>query len=238
MDAISGTDPFIMMADGRGWLYSPSGMLDGPMPTHYEPLESPVENLLYPDVGSNPAKLSWTRPENPVNPVADPRYPLVATTFRLTEHHTAGGMSRSLPWLAELQPEMFAEIDPQIAAARGIEDGGWMTIVTERAEIEARARVTDRIKPLRLGHGRVLHQVALPWHWGYADFGAGGVTGDSTNDLGALGSDPNVSIQESKAFTCNVRAGRRSGAATAKLAGQHRWGRKIQPNQDHDSEMV
>jgi formate dehydrogenase major subunit len=236
MDAISGTDPFIMMADGRGWLYSPSGMLDGPMPTHYEPLESPVPNFLYPKVDSNPAKLTWLRPENPYNPVADPRYPLVATSFRLTEHHTAGGMSRNLPWLAELQPEMFAEIDPVIAAARGIEDGGWMTIVTERAEIEARARVTERIRPLRLGGGRLIHQVALPWHWGYSDFGAGGVTGDSTNDLGALGSDPNVSIQESKAFTCNVRAGRRRGQPTEKLAGKRRAGPRARPNEDHDAE--
>jgi formate dehydrogenase major subunit len=145
-------------------------------------------------------------------------------------------MSRNLPWLAELQPEMFAEIDPVIAAARGIEDGGWMTIVTERAEIEARARVTERIRPLRLGGGRLIHQVALPWHWGYSDFGAGGVTGDSTNDLGALGSDPNVSIQESKAFTCNVRAGRRRGQPTEKLAGKRRAGPRARPNEDHDAE--
>ena len=155
-----------MMADGRGWLYSPSGLLDGPLPAHYEPVESPVANLLYPGVPSNPTALSWNRPDNPANPIGDPRYPLVATTFRLTEHHTAGAMSRNLPWLAELQPEMFAEIDPLIARERGIEDGGWMTIVTERAEIEARAKVTERMRPLNVG-GRLVHQVALPWHWGF-----------------------------------------------------------------------
>jgi formate dehydrogenase major subunit len=212
MDAISGTDPFIMMADGRGWLYSPSGLLDGPLPTHYEPLESPVDNLLYPEVGANPAGIRWRRPQNPMHAVADPRYPLVATTFRLTEHHTAGGMSRTLPWLAELQPEMFAEIDPILARDRGIEDGGWMTIVTERAEIEARARVTGRMRPLRVD-GRVVHQVGLPWHWGYGT----AAPGDSTNDLGVLSGDPNVSIQESKAFTCDVRAGRRSRPSTERL---------------------
>ena len=54
MDAIAGTDPFIMMADGRGWLYAPSGLLDGPLPTHYEPVESPVPNLLYPALGRQP----------------------------------------------------------------------------------------------------------------------------------------------------------------------------------------
>jgi formate dehydrogenase major subunit len=123
-------------------------------------------------------------------------------------------MSRNLPWLAELQPEMFAEIDPILARDRGIEDGGWMTVVTERAEIEAKAKVTDRMRPLKVD-GRLLHQVALPWHWGFA----GSSPGDSTNDLGALAADPNVSIQESKAFSCDVRAGRREGETTERLKG-------------------
>ena len=227
MDAISGSDPFIMMADGRGWLYSPSGLLDGPLPTFYEPLESPVSNILYPKMDGSPAAIRWRRPENPYHPPGDPRYPLVATTFRLTEHHTAGGMSRTLPWLVELQPEMFAEIDPQLAADRGIEDGGWMTIVTERAEIEARAKVTDRIRPLRVD-GRVIHQVALPWHWGYSGLSRG----DTANELVALSGDPNVSIQDDKSFTCDVRSGRRQGASTARLAGVALAGHHIRPNED------
>lgn len=227
MDAISGSDPFIMMADGRGWLFAPSGLLDGPMPTHYEPIESPLPNRLYPKLGASPAAIRWRRPENPYHATGDPRYPLVATTFRLTEHHTAGGMSRTVPWLVELQPEMFAEIDPQLAADRGIEDGGWMTIVTERAEIEARAKVTGRMRPLRID-GRVIHQVGLPWHWGYA----GLARGDAANDLGALSGDPNVSIQESKAFTCDVRPGRRHGSSTARLAGVAPPGPPIAPGDD------
>jgi formate dehydrogenase major subunit len=226
MDAISGDDPFIMMADGRGWLYSPSGLLDGPMPTHYEPVESPVRNLLYPDIGANPAAIRWKRPENPYNPTGDERYPFVATTFRLTEQHTAGGMSRKLPWLDELQPAMFAEIDPDMAADRGIEDGGWLTIVTERAEIEARAKVTARMRPLRVD-GRTVHQVGLPWHWGFE----GPDSGDAANDLGALAADPNVSIQESKAFTCDVRAGRRTREPTERLAGR-RAGVHVATNED------
>jgi formate dehydrogenase major subunit len=139
-------------------------------------------------------------------------------------------MSRNLPWLAELQPQMFAEIDPVLAADRGIEDGGWLTIETERAAIEARARVTERMRPLKID-GRQIHQVALPWHWGFA----GGVPGDSTNDLGVLGSDPNVSIQESKAFSCNVRAGRRSGQPTERLAGV-RARSTGDPRHDHQAE--
>ncbi len=226
MDAISGDDPFMMMADGRGWLYSPSGLIDGPLPTHYEPVESPFPNLLYPDLGASPAAIRWKRPENPYNPSGDPRYPIVATTFRLTEHHTAGGMSRNLPWLGELQPEMFIELDPRLAADRGIEDGGWLTLLTERGEIEARAKVTERIRPLRVD-GRLLHQVGLPWHWGYS----GLYTGDSANDAAVLSGDPNVTIQESKAFTCDVRAGRRRGEPTEAIAGL-RADHRVGPGED------
>jgi formate dehydrogenase major subunit len=233
MDAIAGNEPFIMMGDGRAWLYAPSGLLDGPMPTHYEPIESPVPNLLYPEIGANPVGIRWDRPDNPYNRAEDPRYPVVATTFRLTEHHTAGAMSRNLPWLAELQPEMFAEIDPMLAEHRGIEDGGWMTISTERATIEARAIVTARMRPLRVD-GRIVHQIALPWHWGYQ----GPLTGDATNDLISLSGDPNVTIEDSKSFSCDVRAGRRHEEPTAKLAGRHPppppgFG----PDQDHPAEQ-
>jgi formate dehydrogenase major subunit len=209
MDAISGDDPFIMMADGRAWLYTPSGLLDGPLPTHYEPFESPVQNLLYPKVDVNPPALRWERPENPSVPPEDhDRFPIVASTFRLTEHHTAGPMSRNLPWLAELQPEMFVEVSPALAAERGIEDGGWVTVSSARGEIEARAKVTARVQPLRLGE-RVVHQVCMPWHWGAYRSSEQGVTGDPANDLIALSGDPNVSIQESKAFRVDIRAGRR-----------------------------
>jgi formate dehydrogenase major subunit len=101
-----------------------------------------------------------------------------------------------------------------------------MTIVTTRAEIEARARVTERMRPLRVD-GRVMHQVGLPWHWGFA----GDVTGDTTNDLGALSGDPNTSIQDSKSFSCDVRAGRRTGPPTARLAGAS-LGIAIGPDED------
>ena len=126
------------------------------------------------------------------------------TTYRLTEHHTAGAMSRTLPYLAELQPEMFCEVSPALAAERGLEHGGWATIVTSRAAIEARVLVTDRMAPLEVG-GRQLHQVGLPYHWGRRGIS----TGDSANDLFGLALDPNVHIQEVKAATCDVRPGRK-----------------------------
>jgi formate dehydrogenase major subunit len=212
MDAISGDDPFIMMADGRAWLYSPSGLLDGPMPTHYEPIESPVDNLLYPEQPTNPVALRWERAENPLVHEGPEPYPHVASTFRLTEHHTAGPMSRNLPWLAELQPEMFMEIDPRLAEKEGIEDGDWMTVVSPRGEIEGRARVTERVRPMQVGD-RELHQVCMPWHWGAHASSSLGVTGDGANELIPATGDPNVSIQESKAFRCDVRAGRRENGS-------------------------
>ena len=235
MDAISGDDPFMMMPDGRAWLFSPSGLLDAPLPTHYEPLESPVPNELYPNVGANPVGITWDRPENPLVAPDDPRYPLVASTFRLTEHHTAGPMSRNLPWLAELQPEMFAEIDPVLARERGIEDGGWMVVETARGEIEARAKVTNRVRPLRIA-GRTVHQVCLPWHFGTYTTNEQGVTGDSVNDLVAISGDPNVTIQESKAFRCDVRAGRRQEETTERLKGAEEGRDEIGPSEDHAGE--
>jgi len=236
MDAIAGDAPFMMLPDGRAWLYNPSGPLDAPLPTHYEPLESPVRNELYPKMGANPVGLTWDRAENPVIPEADQRYPHIGSTFRLTEHHTAGPMSRNLPWLAELQPEMFAEIDPVLAAENGIEDGGWMVIETERAEIEAIAKVTNRVQPLRVS-GRVLHQICLPWHWGTYTTSEQGSTGDSVNDLIALSGDPNVTIQESKAFSCAVRAGRRRGETTQRLATAHESAaRHLRAADGHDAE--
>ena len=201
--ALAGSLPFIMQGDGRGWLFVPSGLVDGPLPTHYEPPESPVANRLYGDVQSNPARQRFERPQNRTNRAG--AYPYVLTTYRLTEHHTAGGMSRTLPVLSELQPEMFCEIGPELATERGLEHGGWATISTERASIEARVMVTDRISALSIG-GRRVHQVGLPYHWGRN----GVTTGDAANDLLAIVLDPNVHIQESKALTCDIRPGRRA----------------------------
>jgi formate dehydrogenase major subunit len=206
-DALSGTEPFIMQADGKGWLYAPSGLLDGPLPAHYEPHESPMANPLY-GQQSNPARLQFRRKYNEYNPTfGEPGadvFPYVFTTYRLTEHHTAGGMSRFLPHLSELQPEMFCEVSPELASERSLVNGGWATIITSRTAIEARVLVTDRIPPLRF-NGRVVHQIGLPYHWGTR----GLVTGDAANDLLEIALDPNVEIQESKAATCDIRRGRR-----------------------------
>jgi formate dehydrogenase major subunit len=216
-DAIGGRDPFIMQTDGKSWLYVPAGLADGPLPAHYEPPESPVRNRLYAQQ-TNPAREQYSHPANPLNGGdADGVFPFVFTTYRLTEHHTAGGMSRGLPYLSELQPEMFCEVSRALADERGLTHGGWATVVTSRAAIEARVLVTDRMRPLRV-EGRRLHQVGLPYHWG----NNGISPGDSANDLVNVSLDPNVHIQE-KVGTCDIRPGRRPrGRARLQLVEEYR----------------
>ncbi len=221
-DALAGDDPFIMQSDGKGWLFAPKGLVDGPLPTHYEPQESPVANALYRQQQS-PSRVIFARTDNMDAPSAgEPGtevYPYVFTTYRLTEHHTAGGMSRWSPYLAELQPEMFCEVSPALAAERGLVNEGWATIVSARAAIEARVLVTDRLKALKI-NGRSVHQVGLPYHWGVGSDAV--VSGDAANDLIGVTLDPNVQIQESKVGSCDIIAGRRpTGQALLDLVRQY-----------------
>jgi formate dehydrogenase major subunit len=197
---LAGDAPFIMHPDGLGWLWVASGLKDGPLPAHYEPLESPISNPLYKQQ-TNPVADPKVRPDNPYANSPDDRYPHVMTTYRLTEHHAAGGMTRMLGWLAELQPELFCEISPELAREIGVQSGERVTISTPRASIEARALVTPRIRPLVVD-GRTVHQVALPFHFGPR----GLATGDVVNDLIPISEEPNVRIMESKALLCRVTA--------------------------------
>ncbi len=220
--ALSGQDPFIMQSDGKAWLFAPAGLRDGPLPTHYEPFESPVANPLYRQ-RANPAIEALEHPANPANPTngaSGDAYPFVLTTYRLTEHHTAGAMSRTVGRLSALQPELFCEVSPELAELRGLEHGGWATLVTARAAVEARVLVTRRITPLHV-RGQVVHQIGIPYHWGRRGLS----TGDSPNDLLGLALDPNVHIQDTKALTCDVIAGRRPrGPAVRQFVAAHRGG--------------
>lgn len=202
MAAIAGDAPFIMKADGRGWLFAPMGVQDGPLPTHYEPLESPVPNLLYPKTRANPTIERYVGPLNEYNP-PDQEFPIVATNYRLTEHYLSGPMSRFDSWLNELQPGMFFEISPELAAEKGIKHGDWMVVWNLRAALEAKAMVTHRMHPLEV-NGKRLHQIGMPIHWGWA----GETVGAAVNDLTSISADSNVSMHEAKSFTVNVRSGR------------------------------
>jgi formate dehydrogenase major subunit len=235
VDGIEGTDPFIMQGDGKGSLFVPKGLIDGPLPTHYEPVESPFRNPMYAQQ-ANPTRKEYDRSDNRLNPSPPEEhsevFPFVFTTSRLTEHHTAGGMSRYVARLAELQPEMFVEVSPELAEERGLENGGWCHVVTARAAVEGRVLVTERLTPLRV-EGRTIHQVWLPYHWGTG----GMVTGDSANDLFGISLDPNVLIQESKVGTCDVRPGRRP-TGTALLRFVEEYQRRSGVYDDHARPIV
>ncbi|AEK41746.1 formate dehydrogenase [Amycolatopsis mediterranei] len=226
--ALRGDDPFIMQSDGKAWLFAPSGLADGPLPTHYEPHESPFRNPFYAQQG-NPTRKVYGRRDNPSHPsppeAGGEVFPFVFTAARLTEHHTAGGMSRTLPYLSELQPDLFVEVSPELAKLRGLAHLGWAHVVTARAAVEARVFVTDRMAPLRV-QDRIVHQVWMPYHWG----GSGLVSRDVVNDLFGVVLDPNVFIQESKVATCDVRPGRRPrGAELLALLAEYRARAGITP---------
>jgi formate dehydrogenase major subunit len=206
-------------------LFAPTGLADGPLPAHYEPVESPVRNLLY-GRESNPAAQRIWHPENPIHPSESDVFPYVFTTYRLTEHHTAGGMSRTLPYLSELQPEFFCEVSPALARERGLDHAGWATLVTARGAIEARVLVTDRMRPLTV-EGRTVHQIGIPYHWGALGYSKG----EPGNELVGMALDSNVHIGDCKAATCDIRPGRRPrGRALRELVLEYRArGRVIVP---------
>jgi formate dehydrogenase major subunit len=203
-DALAGTDPFVMQGDGKAWLFAPAGVVDGPLPTHYEPAESVVRNGLY-EQQANPTLEMIEGPWNRANPAQSEVYPFQVTTYRLTEHHTAGAMSRTLPYLAELQPEFFVEVSPELAELRGLTHNDYATLVSARTAVEAKVLVTERVRPIRLRDGQVVHQIGMPYHWSYTGIS----TGDAANDLLGIVMDANTHIQESKVSTCDIRPGRR-----------------------------
>jgi formate dehydrogenase major subunit len=186
--------PFIMQPEGVGRLFG-MGMADGPLPEHYEPWESPVKNALSATQLSPAVKIR--RPNEPGTP---DRFPYVATTYRVTEHWQAGAMTRNLPWLAELMPEMFVEIGEKLAAEKGIKNGDKVVVASARGQIRVVAVVTKRLVPLTVD-GKTVHEVGLPWHWGYV----GLTTGASANYLTPDIADANTTMPEYKAFLVDIR---------------------------------
>ena len=205
-DAKNGDKPFIMRSDLVGAFFGP--LNDGPFPEHYEPVESPTKNLLSKQQ-INPVAKIWKVPDqkNDLAPVGSPDYPYVITTYRLTEHHLSGVMSRYLPMLAELYHSHFAEISHELARELQIDNGERITVLSPRGKVHVTAMVTNRLKPFQI-NGKTVHQIGVPWHWGWKGVEElPGSKGDITNDLSASVGDPNVYIQETKAFVCNVKKG-------------------------------
>jgi formate dehydrogenase major subunit len=164
-----------------------------------------VKNALY-GQQDNPVAKKWERDFNLYHAPGDPRYPYAFTTYRLTEHHSGGTPTRSVATTAELQPEGFAEIPDELAAELGIANLDWVVLSTARGEIETRAMVTARLRPFEIG-GKRVYQIGMPFHFGWEGY----ATGDIANVLSSVVGDPNTSIHEGKAFTCNLRKGRLGG---------------------------
>ena len=190
---------FIMRKHGHAQIFGP-GRADGPFPEHYEPIECPVEKNFMNDQRINPTALVY-KSKADICGTCDPRYPLVATTYRVVEHWQTGVMSRPQPWLLEMQPQVFVEISQELAELRGIRKGERVLVVSARGSLECTAIVTRRFKPFNIGKA-VIHQVGLPWHfgWRWPESGAE----DSANLLTPAAGDPNTRIPETKAFVVNV----------------------------------
>ena len=188
--------PFIMKPEGFAHVFGP-GRTDGPFPEHYEPVESPIANPLS-GTQNNPAIVIW----RPDEIGTSDEYPIVCTTYRVTEHWQAGQMTRNLPWLVELMPQMFVEMSEELAAEMGIENAEWVTVESKRGSVQGVAIVTKRFKPFQL-NGKTVHQIGLPWHWGFQ----GLCVGDTANNLSPHVGDANTTIPEYKAFLVRVKKG-------------------------------
>ncbi|MBU1228627.1 MAG: formate dehydrogenase-N subunit alpha [Proteobacteria bacterium] len=189
--------PFIMQVNGMGRLFGP-GLNDGPFPEHYEPRDCPVSENVFSKTLNSPTSLSF---KGEKHSVCDPRYPIVCTSYRVTEHWQTGLMTRYQPWLLEAQPQMFCEISEELAKLRGIKNGEKVILENERGKLWAVAMVTKRFKPMKI-QGNTTHQVGIPWHFGWLQPKDGG---DAANLLTPSVGDPNTGIPETKAFMVNVR---------------------------------
>lgn len=209
--AESAKAPYIMLPEGKARLFVPKGLCkDGPLPVHYEAIECPFINVLFPKIPANPAVKIWKAALDKYAELCDPRYPIIATTFRVTEHWQAGAMTRNLSWQSQLVPEMFVEISPSLAKAKGIRAGDWVKITSARGEVKARALVTNRVAPFCCGLPQLqstVEMVALPWHFGYAGLATGGPDhrqNYAANQLSPAVGDANTLIPEYKVFMVNI----------------------------------
>ncbi len=188
--------PFIMTQHGHAQLFGP-GRVDGPFPEHYEPMEGPIKRHPFSGQLHNPVAYQIHSEEKAV---ADPRYPIVCTTYRMTEHWQTGLMTRHVGWLVEAEPQLFCEMSEELAAEKGIANGEKIRVYSLRGEVEAVAMVTKRIQPY-IVQGKTVHLVGLPWQFGWHTPVDGG---DSANLLSPSVGDPNTGIPETKAFMVNV----------------------------------
>ncbi len=194
--APGGTGAFMMNKDGVALLFAPT-LNDGPFPEHYEPYESPMPNA-FSSQEINPAITLFEGDFNKRGFKSD--YPIVATTYRVSEHWQSGTMTRNQEWLSELAGHMFVEISEELAKEKGIKNKDKIVVTSARGEIEAYAMVTKRYKPFKV-RGKQVHQIGMPWHFGFKGYATGATANRLTPHIG----DANTMIPEYKAFLCDVR---------------------------------
>jgi formate dehydrogenase major subunit len=185
---------FIMLPEGVAKLYA-ADFVEGPFPEHYEPVESPVENLLHPNVGANPMAKIFNRDIDKLGTVAE--FPYIGTTYRLTEHFHY--WTKNIAGPSELQPHFFVEVPEALAVEKGIQNGDMVRVRSARGSVEGRAMVTKRMRGLKVS-GRTVYQVGLPIHWGFI----GRVTGPLINNLSPSVLDPNSGTPEYKGFLVDI----------------------------------
>ena len=191
--------PFIMRKNGFGQIFGP-GRADGPFPEHYEPLESPVAKNFLNSQRINPAAAVYSTKADKYA-TDDSRFPFVGTTYRVSEHWQTGVLTRPVPWLMELQPQVFVEISEELAKIKNIKNGERVKVSNIRGSLECTAIVTKRFKPFKVG-GKIVHEVGVPWHYGWRWPVTG--TEESANLLTPPSGDANTRIPETKAFMVNI----------------------------------
>ena len=182
------------------------------VPIHREPIESPEPNLVakYPTYEDKVLGRVMTEFETEQQrSIAEKRYskyPLVLTTGRQVEHHGGSAQTRCSEYLCEIQPEMYAEINPSLAAKEGIMHGDFIWVESARGRCKVKAYVTERVNE---------KTIFMPYHWAgifegesyahrYPD-GTGEVAyGDSANIIASAGYDEQTQMQETKAGLCKV----------------------------------
>jgi len=192
----AGVSPFIMNQDGLGRLFTLAALREGPFPEHYEPMESPVLNSLHPKVSANP--MTRVFPGDRADFGTVDKFPFVATTYRLTEHFHYWTKHARIN--AILQPEEFIEIGEVLAKEKGIANGDWVRLSSQRGFVIVKACVTKRLKPMTVD-GKQTHTIGFPIHWGFT---GSAKKGFGANTLTPFVGDANTETPEFKAFLVNV----------------------------------
>src|SRR6266852_88402 len=196
--------PFIMNPEGIGRLFVPlGGMQDGPLPEFYEPIESPIANLLHPNQSNNPVVKKYKTDMDKYAKTGDTEFNVICTTYRLTEHYHY--WTKNNPMNVQLVPEPFVEVPAELADRMGIRGGERVKVTSARSHYIAKAMVTRRIRPMKID-GKEMFQIGIPIHWGFRGIAEdeGKTAKTLANQLTPTVIDPNAFTPEFKGFLVKI----------------------------------